>query len=93
MSGVVDLATSKHGPDNPCVLIGDGNRGPVEATPLVKLVDPRIEWVCLSGRRAHDGAGTMHQQATEVLASAFGGAEQHGPLAARMLTRDQANPG
>ena len=42
MSSVVDLATSKHGPNNPCVLVGDGNRGLVEATLLVKRVDPPV---------------------------------------------------
>jgi hypothetical protein len=92
-SGVVTLATSKHGPDDSCILVGNCNRGPVEATPLMKLVDPCVEWVSLPGCRAHDGAGAMHQQAPQVLAAKLGDTEQHGPIAARVLSRHQSYPG
>jgi hypothetical protein len=39
-SGAVRLATGQHGPDYPCVLIGDRDRRAVITAPLAKLVDP-----------------------------------------------------
>ena len=91
--GVVGLATSKHGPDDPCVLVGDGNRGPVEATPPVKLVDPCVEGVCLPCSRADDGSRAMHEQGSQALASALRDAEEDGALTARVLARDEPDPG
>ena len=41
----------KHGPDNPCVLIGDRHRCAVETAPLSKLVDPLICGIAYSSDR------------------------------------------
>src|SRR3954452_15474948 len=38
----VRLASSKHGPDDPCVLVGECDCCAVEAAPLPKLVDPLV---------------------------------------------------
>ena len=50
------IARSKHGPDYPCVLVGDGNRCAVEAASLPKLVGPLAHgitlWVPFSRRHA-----------------------------------------
>src|SRR5208282_6546225 len=39
-SGAIRLATRQHGPDYPCVLVGDRDRRAVITAPLAKLVDP-----------------------------------------------------
>jgi hypothetical protein len=39
-SGAVPVSTSKHGPDYPCVLVGDCNRGPVMPPTLPKFIYP-----------------------------------------------------
>ena len=39
-SGAVRLATRQHGPDYPCVLVGDRDGGAIVTAPLAKLVDP-----------------------------------------------------
>ena len=70
----------------------DGPRGPVEATPPVKLVDPGVEGIRLSCRRADDGSGAMHEQGSQVLAGAFGDAEQDGALTAGVLAWDKPDP-
>ena len=93
LSGVAGLTTAKHGPDDPCVLAGDGNRGPVEATPLVKPVAPCVEGVRLSCRRADHGSGALHEEGSQVLAAALGDTEHHGALTARVLARDEPDPG
>jgi len=63
-SGTVRFTFVQHGPDNPCVLVGDRNRGPVEAAPLSKLIDPLIVWVGFVRCRSHDGSRPMNQQAS-----------------------------
>ena len=60
-SGAVGLAGPKHGPDDPCVLVGDGNRCTVVAAPFAKLVDPLVDGICLVPGRAHDGAAAVDQ--------------------------------
>ena len=40
-SGAIRLATGQHGPDDPCVLIGDRDRRAVITAPLAKLVYPQ----------------------------------------------------
>jgi len=63
------IARLKHGPDYPCVLVGDGNRCAVEAAPLPKLVGPLAHWpigplahgIILIGCRSHDGARAVNQ--------------------------------
>ncbi len=69
--GAVRLARSKHGPDDPCVLVGDRDRSAVEAAPLPKLVDPLIVEVGFVRRRPHDGAGTVDEQAAQMLIAAL----------------------
>lgn len=91
--GVVALATSKHGPDDTCVLVGDGNRGSVEATPLVKLVDPGVEGVCFLGRCSHDSPGPVNKQTSQVLAPALGDPKQCGSFPTGMLPWHQTDPG
>jgi len=61
--GAVRLATAEHGPDDPCVLVGDRHRGTVESAPLPKLVDPLIGRISLFGCRSHNRAGTVNEQA------------------------------
>lgn len=87
------IARSKHGPDNPCVLVGDGNRCAVEPAPLPKLVGPLAHGIVFIGRGSDNGTGAMNQQATQMLASPLGDAHEHGPVTARKLSRDQAKPG
>ena len=60
---MVRLASSKHGPDNPCVLIGDRNRSSVEAPPLLKLCDPLAHGIILVGPGSHNSTGAMDQEA------------------------------
>src|ERR1700728_1003488 len=40
-SGAIGFATRQHGPDHPCVLVGDRDRCTVITAPLAKLVDPK----------------------------------------------------
>lgn len=63
-SGAVRLTRSKHGPDDPCVLIGDGNRCPIEAASLPKLVDPLVRGIGLVGAGSHHGSGAVDEKAT-----------------------------
>ena len=65
--GAVWLARSKHGPDHPCILVGDRHRCAVEPAPLPKLVDPLIIGVGLVRSRSHDGAGAVNEQAYRLL--------------------------
>src|ERR1700719_3124362 len=53
-SGAVRLATGQHGPDYPCVLVGDRDGRAVIPAPLAKLVDPRTPRVGFSHCRADD---------------------------------------
>ena len=92
-SGAIRLAGSKHGPDNPCVLVGDSNRGAVEATPLPKLVDPFIVGVGLGRSRSYNSPRAVDEQAAQVLVSALRNAHQDLPVPAGELPRDKANPG
>jgi transposase len=62
--GAVWLAGSKHGPDDPCVLIGDSNRCAVKAAPLPKLIDPLVIRVGLVRRRADDSPCAVNEQTT-----------------------------
>lgn len=55
------VARLKHGPDYPCVLIGDCNRRAVEAASLPKLVGPLAHGIVLVGSRSHDGTGAVNQ--------------------------------
>lgn len=89
----VRLATSKHDPDDPYVLVGDGNRGLVESTPPLKLIDPCVEGVRLSRGCLNDGSGVMHAQGSRMLAAARPDAEQHDSLAARVMARNESDPG
>lgn len=43
--GAVLIARSKHGPDYPCILVGDGNRCAVEPASLPKLVGPLADGI------------------------------------------------
>ena len=90
--GAVVIARSKHGPDYPCVLVGDGNRCAVEAASLPKLVGPLAHGVVLVGSRSHNGTGAVNQQTTQMLASSFGDAHEYGLVAARKLARHQPEP-
>ena len=93
-SDAVGFAASKHGgPDDPPILVGEGQRGPVETEPLMKLVDPGVEGIRLSRGGSKDGSGTMHQQESQVLAAAFGDAEEHGALSAGVLAWEEPHPG
>jgi hypothetical protein len=69
--GAVRFARSEHGPDDPCVLIGDRHRRAVEATPLSKLVNPLVAGIGFVGRRPHHGSRAMDEQAAQMLAPAF----------------------
>jgi hypothetical protein len=75
------IARPKHGPDYPCILVGDGNRCTVEAASLPKLVCPLAHGIVLVGCRSHDGAGAVHQQAAQMLAAALGDTHEYGLVA------------
>jgi putative transposase len=68
-NGAVRFAGAQHGPDNPCCFVGDGNRCPVEAAPLPKIVDPLVVPVVLVWRGSHNRPGAVDQQAAQVLAT------------------------
>ena len=87
------MASSKHGPDDPRVLVGDRNRGAVVAAPLSELIDPLVVGVCLGWRRAHHGPGAMDEQTAQMLAPALRDAHQSGAIAAGELLGHEANPG
>ena len=53
------------------VRFSETNRGPVEATPPGKLIDPDIEGIWYSCRRADDGSGAMREQGSRVPAAAL----------------------
>jgi hypothetical protein len=59
--GAVIFAASQHGPDYPCVLIGDRNRRAVIAAPQAQLVDPHASRVGFSHCRADNSARAMHE--------------------------------
>ena len=59
--GAIRLAGPQHGPDNPRCFVGDGNRCPVEAASLPKVVDPLVLRVVLVWRGAHDSSCAVHQ--------------------------------
>src|ERR1051326_5113477 len=59
--GAIGFAGPQHGPDNPCCFVGDGNRCPVKAASLPKVVDPLVLRVVLVRRGAHDSSCAMHQ--------------------------------
>ena len=92
-SGAARLAGSEHGPDDPCHLIGDRDRGSVEAAPLPKLIDPSIVGIGFIRRRLHDGAGAMDKQASQMPAAAFRDPHQHCSITAGELPRNQSDPG
>jgi hypothetical protein len=92
-SSTVRLASLKHGPDDPCVLVGDSNRCPVEAASLSKLIDPVVVGIHFGWRRSDDGARAVDQETAQMLAPAFRYAHQDLPIAAGELARDQPDPG
>ena len=67
-SDAVRFAATQHGPDDPCVLVGDRHRRAVEAAPLPKLIDPLIGRVGLVATRSHDGSGAKktHQRGSKT---------------------------
>src|SRR5205823_1395637 len=68
-SGAIGFAGPQHGADNPCCLVGDGNRCPVETPPLPKVIDPLVLPVMLIRHCSHDGSGAVHQQAAKMPAT------------------------
>ena len=72
---------SKHGPDDPCVLVGDCDRGSVEAAPLPKVVDPGTQWVVLVWGGPDDCPRSVDEQCAQMLVSALGDV-QHDSLVA-----------
>jgi hypothetical protein len=89
---VVQLASSQHGPDDPCCLVGDRNRGSVEATSLPKLVDPLARRICLTRRGSRHSSGSVNDHGPERLGASLRDPHQHVPVAARVLARDQTEP-
>src|ERR1700761_4338298 len=92
-SSAVRLASFKHGPDDPRVLVGDSNRCAVEAASLSKLIDPGVIGIHFGWRRSDDGARAVDQETAQMLAPAFRYAHQDLPIAAGELARDQPHPG
>lgn len=91
-SDAVFVATPKHGPNYPCVLICDRNRSSVMAAPLSKFVDPCAASISLSSRCPNDSTSSVNQEGSEVLASTFADAHHHAPIPARMLARHESKP-
>jgi hypothetical protein len=91
--GAVGFAAGQHGPDYPCVLIGDRDRCTVVAAPQAKFVDPHTPCIGFSHGRTYDSSGTMYKQGSQVLAAALADAHHYVPLATGMLARGQAQPG
>jgi len=60
-SGAIRLSTGQHGPDDPCVLVGDRDRRAVITAPLAKLVDPYTFGVCFSHCCADNCARTVYE--------------------------------
>src|SRR3984893_9754091 len=91
-SGAVRPTCSKHGPDDPCVLVGARRRLTVEAAPLPKLVDPLIVEIGLVRRRPHNRPRAVDEQAAPVLVAALRDAHQHLAIPAGELSRDKTDP-
>jgi hypothetical protein len=66
VGGAISLASSKHGPDYPRVLIGYRHRCAVEAAPLPKLIDPLIIKVRFGRHCSDNGPCAVDEQASEV---------------------------
>ena len=84
------FASSKHGPDYPCVLIGDRNRGPVMPAPRPKSVDPHATWVGLSSRCSNNSSSTMNEEGPEMLTAAFADAHEDPTVATGVLAWHEA---
>jgi hypothetical protein len=89
----VRFASSKHGPDDPCILVGDRHRGSVEAAPLSKLVDPLIGVIGLVWRCPDNGAGAVDEQRSQVLVATLRDAHQNLAIATRELPGHKPDPG
>jgi hypothetical protein len=59
-SGAVLVSTSQHGPDYPCVLVGDRNRGPVMPPTLPKLVYPIVSRIGFARRSSNDSTRAVN---------------------------------
>jgi hypothetical protein len=79
---------SKHGPNNPRILVGDGHGSTIVAAALPKLVDPGTVGVLPVDRGADDGTASMHEQGSQLLVATLADAQQHTPVSAGVLTRD-----
>ena len=60
--GAVSFAAGQHGPDYPCVLIGDRHCCAVIPAPQAKFIDPHTPCIGFSYGCADHGAGAMHKQ-------------------------------
>jgi hypothetical protein len=74
-SGAIWLTTGKHGPDYPCILVGDRDCRAVVTAPLAKLVDPHTSQVGFSN------CGADNRLAPPRKATAAGGSRNPAGLA------------
>jgi hypothetical protein len=74
--GAIRFAFSKHGPADPCVLVGDSHRRAVEPAPFPKLIDPFVVGAGLGRRRSYNRSRAMYGQTSQVLISPLRDAHQ-----------------
>ncbi len=86
------FVSAEHGPDDPCVFIGDRNSSSVESAPLSKLVDPLTIPIGLVRRRSYDCPSAIDEQTSQMLAAAFGDAQERGSISAGELSRYEPDP-
>jgi hypothetical protein len=67
----IGFIVTKHSPDDPCVIVRDGDGGFVEAAALANLVDPGPEGILLVNGRPNHRSTPMHENRPEGLISAL----------------------
>ena len=93
MVGIERFSASHHRPQDPGILVSQGDNGLLPARALTKSHCPLRDLVVSAVRRQHRRFGALDQQRAQVGVASFGDATQIALAAAGVLTRRQADPG
>ncbi len=92
MAGVIALAASHDGPENPSVLVGECHGGLLPAAALAQSLRPLRDGIVVVLADQHDRLGTLYQQGSQVVVPSLGDAAQTGLAATRILLGRQPQP-